>query len=86
MSQTFVLLIALDIILSIMIILKLIAVVLSIIAAIFCGKRLYYSILNLKALNSFRKNPNPINQRHGMVFNKTTEQLEADQSPILPYE
>lgn len=67
-------------------ILIVIAIILLACAFIFCVKRIIYAILNLIELRHFNRTADPINQRHGIVFNKTTQKLEADQSPILPYE
>ncbi len=55
------------------------------IVALYAVKKIIRTILNLRALNQYRKSPDPINQRHGIVYNKETNKLEADQSPILPY-
>lgn len=68
-----------------MIILKLLGILIFAIAAVFCIKRMVACIMNIIALNNYRKNPDPLNQRHGMVLNKKTGELEADQSPILPF-
>lgn len=65
---------------------KLIAFIFISIAVIFSLKRAFYALKNIKALKNYEQDPDPINQRHGMVFNKKTGKLEADQSPILPYE
>ena len=67
-------------------ILKLIGIIFLSIVALFCLKRIVFILFNLRALNQYRKNPDPINERHGMVFNKKTNKLEADQSIILHYE
>ncbi len=66
--------------------LKLLGIIGLAIIGVFALKRLFFAILNLRALIEYKKNPDPINQRHGIVYNKKTGKLEADQSPILPYE
>lgn len=65
---------------------KLIGIVILAVVALFSLKRIVFGILNLRALRSYRRDANPINQRHGMVFNRRTRKLEADQSPILPFD
>lgn len=65
---------------------KFILFAVAVMAILFCLKRAFNILLNIFALVSFKKDADPINQRHGMVFNKKTGQLEADQSPILPFE
>lgn len=69
-----------------MAILKLIGIIAFVILGVFSLKRLFFAILNLNALRQYKKHPDPMNQRHGIVYNRKTKKLEADQSPILPYE
>ena len=69
-----------------MAILKLIGIIAFVILGVFSLKRLIFAILNLNALRQYKKHPDPISQRHGIIYNKRTGKLEADQSPILPYE
>lgn len=69
-----------------MTVLKLIGIITLTVMALYCIKRIIIAILNLHALSQYRRTPDPINQRQGIVYNKRTNKLEADQSPILPYE
>lgn len=69
-----------------MVILKLLGIIVLAIVGVFCLKRLFFAVLNLRALINYKKHPESINQRHGIVYNKKTGKLEADQSPILPFE
>lgn len=49
-------------------------------------KRMILCVLNIIALFNRKDRCLPINQRHGIVYNKKNKKLEADQSLILPYE
>ena len=42
-------------------------------------------IFNIKALVYASRNPDVTKQKHGIVYNKKTKRLEADQSPITPF-
>jgi hypothetical protein len=55
------------------------------IIAIFLFKRLIFAIYNLMDLFNKDIRTDVTRQRNGMVFNKKTKQLEADQSIILPF-
>ncbi len=65
---------------------KTIGLIILIFLIIFCLKRTYYAFMNILALRRYRKDPSSLPQHHSMVFNKKTGKLEADNSPILPYE
>lgn len=65
--------------------LNLLKIILLTIVAIYAIIKIILAILNLRALNQYRKSPDAIHQRQGIVYNKRTKKLEADQSPILPY-
>lgn len=64
---------------------RLLEIILLTIVALYAVKKIIFAILNLRALNQYRKSPDSISQRQGIVYNKRTKKLEADQSPILPY-
>lgn len=49
-------------------------------------KKMIFCILNIKFLLNRKDRCNPLNQRHGIVYNKKTNKLEEYQSPKLPYE
>lgn len=67
------------------IIMKLLAIIILTIAIMFFTKKIVESIFNLK-MSLRRKNYYDVsNQRHGIVLNKKTKKLEADQSLILPF-
>ncbi len=53
---------------------------------VFFAIRLAKTYYNIKALRDPRNLYDITKQREGMVYNKDTEQLEADQSFILPFE
>lgn len=67
-------------------ILKLIGIIVLLILAIFSLKRAFYCILNIIALKKYEKDPSSLPHKGGIVFNKKTGKLEADNSPILPWE
>ena len=50
-----------------MAILKLIGIIAFVILGVFSLKRLFFAILNLNALRQYKKHPDPMNQRHGIV-------------------
>lgn len=53
---------------------------------VFLIKKAIFIIYNIAELNDKRSCLDSSKQRHGIVFNKRTKQLEADQSVILPFE
>lgn len=64
---------------------KVLAVVLLTIAIMFFIKKLVESVINLSYLSKDKNLYDVSNQKHGVVLNKKTKKLEADQSVILPY-
>jgi hypothetical protein len=67
------------------IVMKVLAVVFITVAIMFFIKRLVESIFNLKISLRQKSYYDVSNQRHGIVLNKKTKRLEADQSVILPF-
>lgn len=67
-------------------IVRLIGIIVLAMLAVFCLRRIVYAILNIRALNAYRHDANPLNQHQGIVLNKKTRKLEADQSPVLPFD
>jgi hypothetical protein len=65
-----------------------ISILLMIVATIIIGwaiielTKVYY---NLKALRYASKYPYTSKRKHGIIYNKKTNKLEADQSPITPF-
>lgn len=53
--------------------------------AMYLIKELVEAIINLKVINREKQMPDLAKQRNGIVYNKKTHKLEADQSMILPY-
>lgn len=53
---------------------KLIGVIVLALMAVFCIKRIIFNILNIRALNHYKHDANPINQRQGIVLNKKNTQ------------
>ena len=66
-------------------VLKVLAVVLLTIAIMFFIKKLVESVINLSYLSKDKNLYDVSNQKHGVVLNKKTQKLEADQSVILPF-
>jgi hypothetical protein len=66
-------------------VLKVLAVVLFTIAIMFFIKKLVESVINLSYLSKDKNLYDVSNQKHGVVLNKKTKKLEADQSVILPF-
>ena len=67
-----------------MIIVKILAIIALSVAIMFLSKKIIEGVLNVKALNE--KNFHDVTrQKHGIVYNKKTQKLEADQSLILPF-
>lgn len=64
---------------------KVLAVVLLTIAIMFFIKKLVESVINLSYLSKDKNLYDVSNQKHGVVLNKKTKKLEADQSVILPF-
>ncbi|MDR2498004.1 MAG: hypothetical protein LBD28_01005 [Tannerellaceae bacterium] len=42
-------------------------------------------VYNIIVIISASRNPDVTKQKHGIVYNKKTKKLEADQSPITPF-
>jgi len=64
---------------------KVLAVVLLTIGIMFFIKKLVESVINLIYLSKDKNFYDVSNQKHGVVLNKKTKRLEADQSVILPF-
>ena len=47
--------------------------------------RLVETIYNIKALRKAARCPDETKQQQGIIYNKRTHKLEADQSPITPF-
>ena len=69
-----------------MALLKLILILLVGFFIVFLVKKIILTSYNLKSLYDKQSQLDTLKQKHGMVFNKKTRKLEADQSPILPFE
>ena len=65
--------------------LKVLAVVLLTIVIMFFIRKLVESVFNLTFMLRKKNLYDVSNQRHGIVLNKETKKLEADQSIILPF-
>jgi len=65
--------------------LKVLAVVLLTIVIMFFIRKLVESVFNLTFMLRKKNSYDVSNQRHGIVLNKETKKLEADQSIILPF-
>ncbi len=63
-----------------------ITLVLLTVVAMLCVKKIVECILNIKVLNKKENHYDVAKQRNGIVYNKKTKKLEADQSIILPFE
>ena len=61
------------------------AIIVLCIAIVFFIRKFIESLFNLKVLLSKNNRNDVSKQRHGMVLNKKTGKLEADQSVILPF-
>ena len=67
-----------------MLTLKIIGLILCTIVACWASKKIVESILNLISLSHNKKMYDNI-KRTGMVYNKNTKKLEADNSPTVPF-
>lgn len=63
-----------------------IALVLLTIVAMLCIKKIVECLLNILIFSKKENRYNVAKQRNGIVYNKKTQKLEADQSIILPFE
>lgn len=63
-----------------------IVLVLLTIVAMLCVKKIVECLLNILIFNKKENRYNVAKQRNGIVYNKKTQKLEADQSIILPFE
>ena len=63
-----------------------IALVLLTIVAMLCVKKIVECLLNILISSKKENRYNVAKQRNGIVYNKKTQKLEADQSIILPFE
>ena len=63
-----------------------IALVLLTIVAMICVKKIVEWLLNILIFSKKENRYNVAKQRNGIVYNKKTQKLEADQSIILPFE
>ena len=63
-----------------------IALVLLTIVAMLCVKKIVECLLNIIIFSKKENRYNVAKQRNGIVYNKKTQKLEADQSIILPFE
>ncbi len=63
-----------------------IALVLLTIVAMLCVKKIVECLLNILIFSKKENRYNVAKQRNGIVYNKKTQKLEADQSIILPFE
>ena len=63
-----------------------IALVLLTIVAMLCVKKIVECLLNILIFRKKENRYNVAKQRNGIVYNKKTQKLEADQSIILPFE
>lgn len=63
-----------------------IALVLLTIVAVLCVKKIVECLLNILIFSKKENRYNVAKQRNGIVYNKKTQKLEADQSIILPFE
>ena len=68
-----------------MLILKIIGLILCAIVACWASKKIVESVLNLISLSNNKKTYNNI-KRTGMVYNKNTKRLEADNSQSIPFD
>jgi len=68
-----------------MLTLKIIGLILCTIVACWVSKKIVESVLNLIALSHNKKTYNNI-KRTGMVYNKNTKRLEADNSQSIPFD
>lgn len=66
-------------------VLKIVALVVGTILIMFFLKKIMESICNLSVLLRKKNYYDVTKQRHGIVINKKTKKLEADQSLILPF-
>jgi hypothetical protein len=67
------------------VILMCVSLILITIVASFCVKKIVESILNIQILSKKENYYNTARLQNGMVYNKKTKKLEADQSIILPF-
>ena len=63
-----------------------IALVLLTIVAMLCVKKIVECLLNILIFSKKENRYNVAKQRNGIVYNRKTQKLEADQSIILPFE
>ena len=68
-----------------MLTLKIIVLVLCTVIACWASKKIVESILNLISL-SYNKSMRSNMKRNGMVYNKNTKKLDADNSLTVPFE
>ena len=68
-----------------MLVLKVIGLILCAIIACWAVSKIVEHTINLSSLNGTRKYP-PHIKRSGMVYNKKTKKLEADNSPREPFD
>ena len=66
-------------------VLKIVALVVGTILIMFFLKKIVESVCNLSVLLRKKNYYDVTKQRHGIVINKKTKKLEADQSLILPF-
>lgn len=66
-------------------VLKIIALIVGTLFIMFFLKKIVESICNLSVLLRKKNYYDVTKQRHGIVINKKTKKLEADQSLILPF-
>ena len=68
-----------------MIVLEVIGLILCTIIACWAVCKIVEHAINLASLNGTQKHPHHL-KRVGMVYNKKTKQLEADNSPKVPFD
>lgn len=66
--------------------LKILAIIILTIAIMFFTKKFVENILNLIFILNKKNRYDISNQKHGIVLNKETKKLEADNSIILPFQ
>lgn len=68
-----------------MLTLEIVGLVLCTIIACWASKKIMESVLNLTSLSHNKKTYNSI-KKNGMVYNKSTQKLEADNCSTLPFD
>ncbi|MBQ7304529.1 MAG: hypothetical protein IJW75_06430, partial [Alphaproteobacteria bacterium] len=69
-----------------MLVTKIIILVLCTIIVCFCAARIIECFINIKLYRYSKKNPEDAIYSQGMVYNKKSGKLEADNRSILPFE